>query len=60
MVVEPVFLYKLAEQLKIFGQVSALNIIQHLLTIYGAIDKIYLEENAVKMMGPYKLAEPLA
>ena len=34
--------------------------IQHILTIYGVIDEINLEENTVKMMGPYNPAEPLA
>ena len=51
--VEPVFLSSLVDQLAGFGQVSALTMLQHLLSRYGAIDKIYLEENAVNMMGPY-------
>ena len=34
--------------------------LQHIFYRYGAIDKIDLEENAVKMMGPYDPAEPLA
>ena len=34
--------------------------IQHLFSRYGAIDDIYLEENAVKMMGPYNPVEHLA
>ena len=34
--------------------------IQHMFSSYRAIDKIDLEENAVKMMGPYYSAEPLA
>ena len=33
--------------------------IQHLLSSYGEIGEIDLEENAVKMMGPYDPAEPL-
>ena len=33
--------------------------LQHLFSSYRAIDKIDLEENAVKMMGPYDPAEPL-
>ena len=50
--VEPVFLYPLVEQLTGFGQVSTLTIIQNLLSIYGKIDRIDLEENSIKMMGP--------
>ena len=34
--------------------------LQQLCTLYGAIDKINQKENAVKMMDPYELAEPLA
>ena len=34
--------------------------IQHIFTRYRVIDKIDLKENAVKMMGPYDLAEPLS
>ena len=48
----------LVDQLKRFGQVTALQMLQHLFNWYGAIDEIYLEENAVKMMGPYDPAEP--
>ena len=33
--------------------------LQHIFSRYGVIDKIDLEENAVKMMGPYDPAEPL-
>ena len=51
--VEPVFLSPILGQLTEFGQVTALTMLQHLLSRYGAIDKIYLEENAVNMMGPY-------
>ena len=50
----------LLDQITGFGQVSALTMIQHLLSIYGVIDKIDLEENAAKIMGPYDHAEPLA
>ena len=46
--------------MKGFGQVSALQILQHLFTSYGVIDKINLKENALKMMGPYDPTEPLA
>ena len=49
--VEPVFLSPLVDQLKGFGQVSALTMLQHLLSSYGVIDEIYLEENAVKTVG---------
>ena len=57
---EPVFLSPLVDSLTGFGQVSALTILQHILSSYGAIDGIDFEENAVKMMGPYNPAEPLA
>ena len=33
--------------------------LQHLLTSYRVIDKINLEENMVKIMGPYDPAKPL-
>ena len=58
--VEPVLLSPLVDQLTGFGQVSALTILQHLFSSYGAIIEIDLEENAVKMMGPYNPMEPLA
>ena len=58
--VEPVFLSPLVDQLTGFGQVSALTMMQHLFSSYGAIDEIDLKENAVKIMGPYKPAENLA
>ena len=60
MAVEPVFLSQLVDQITGFGQVSALTMIQYLFSSYGAIKKIDLEENAVKMMGPYDPAETLA
>ena len=34
--------------------------LQHLFASYGVIGEINLEENAVKMMGPYDPTEPLA
>ena len=58
--VVPVFLYPMVDQLTGFGQVSALIMLKHLFSSYGAIGKINLEENAVKMMGPYDPNEPLA
>ena len=58
--VEPVFLYSLVYQLTGFGQVSALTMLHHLFSNNGAINKINLKENTVKMMGPYDLAEPLS
>ena len=39
---------------------SALTMIQHLFTSYGAMHEIDLEENEAKIMGPYDPAEPLA
>ena len=59
-VVQPVFLSPLVEQLILFGKVYTLSMLQYLITYYRAIDEIDFEENAVKMMGPYDPAEPLA
>ena len=58
--VQPVLLSPLVDQLPGFGQVSALSMLNHFLPSYRAIDKIYLEENVVKMMETYDPAEPLA
>ena len=58
--VEPVFLSPMADQLTGFGQVSALTMIKQLFSNYVKIDKIDLQENSVKTMGPYNPAEPLA
>ena len=57
--VEPVFLSSMVDQLTVFGQVTALTMLQHMFSSYRAIDRIDLQENAVKMMGPYKPTEPL-
>ena len=56
---EPVPLSPMVDQLAGFGQVTALTMLQHLFSSYGAIDNIDLEENAVKMIGPYDPTEPL-
>ena len=58
--VEQVSIYPLADQLTGYGQMSALIMLKHLFSSYGEIDEINLEENAVKMMGPYDPAEPLS
>ena len=58
-VVEPFFISPLMYQITGFRQLSALNMIQHLFSSYGVIDKIDLEENVVKMMGTYDPVEPL-
>ena len=58
--VGPAFLSPLVDQLTNCGQVSVFTILQHLFSIYRVIDKIYLDENAVNMVGPYNPAEPLA
>ena len=60
MAVEPVFLSPLVDKLIGFGQVSALTMIKQLFSSYRVIDEINLEENTVKMMGPYEPAEPLS
>ena len=59
-VVEPVFLSPLVDQLTGFGPVSAITMLKHQFASYRAIKRIDLEENVVKMMGPYNPAEPLA
>ena len=48
------------DQLKGFGQVYALTILQHLFASYRVIYEINLKENAVKMMTPYERTEPLS
>ena len=58
--VELVLLSKMVDQLTGFGQAPALIMLQNLFARYGAIDGIDLKENAVKMMGTYDSAEPLA
>ena len=58
--VEPVFISPLVDKLTGFLQVSAITMLQHLFASYGVIGEINLEENAVKMMGPYDPTEPLA
>ena len=57
--VEPVFLSPLVDQLTNFGQVTALTILQHIFSRYGEIEEIGIEENAVKIIGPYNPTEPL-
>ena len=57
---EPVFLSSLVDQLTGFGQMYVLTMIQHLFLSYGTINEIDLEENAVKIMGPYDPADPPA
>ena len=50
----------LVDELTGLGHVNVLQTLQYLLNSYGAIDKIDLKENAVKMMGPYDPAVTLA
>ena len=57
---QPVLLSPLLEQLTGFGQVSDIAMLQNIFTSCGAIDKINIEENAVKIMEPCDPAEPLA
>ena len=59
-VVEPVFLSSLVEHMTKFVQESELTMIQHLFTNYRWTDKIYLEENALKIIRPYEPMETLA
>ena len=58
--VEPVFLSPLVDQITGFVQVYALTTMKHMFPRYGAIEKIDLKKNAVKMMRPYDPAEPLS
>ena len=60
MEVQPVFLWPLVDQLTGFGQFYTLQMLQHSFRSYRVIDKMNLEEDAVKMMGPDDPAEPLA
>ena len=48
------------DQFTLFGQVTALHILQYMLNSYGEIDEVDIEENTVKMMGPYDPAETLS
>ena len=57
---EPVFLSSLVDHLTGFEKVYALTMIKHLFFSYGVIDKIGIEKNAMKVMGPYNPAETLA
>ena len=50
--VEPVFLYPLVDQLTGFVKVTAITMLQNIFSRYRGINEIYIEENAVKMMGP--------
>ena len=54
------FLSPLVDRLAGFRQVTAPAMLKHIFSSYRAIDKINLEENAVKMMGTYNPTEPLA
>ena len=58
--VQPGFLSQPVDQLKGFEQVTKLQILQRIFNSYGQIDETDLEENALKMMGPYNPKEPLA
>ena len=53
MAVGPVLLSPLVEHLTRFGQVSALNMLQHLFSSYRTIEKINLDKNTVKRIGTY-------
>ena len=57
---EPFLLSPLVDQMTVFGQVFTLTMLQHLLSKYGTIYKLDLEDNTIKMMGPYNPAETLA
>ena len=60
MTVQPFLLSPLVDQLTGFGKFYALAILKNVFTSYVEIDKIGLEENAVKMMVPYDPVETLA
>ena len=54
------FLSPMVDQLTMFVQVTAIQIVNYLFNYYRAIDRIDPNENAVKMMGAYNPEEPLA
>ena len=58
-VVEPFPLSTIKDQQTGFGLVTALETMDNIFKAYGEIDEIDVEENAVKMMGPYNPAESL-
>ena len=53
MVAQQVFLSPIMDQLTGLGQVTSLEMLQHIFKSYRLIDEIDLEENLVKIMGPY-------
>ena len=59
MAIQPFLLSLLVHQLMGFGQVTVLQMLQYLLNSYETIEEIDLEENTVKILGPYDPAEPL-
>ena len=58
-IIETFFLYPIKDQLAGFGQVMDLETMDHIFRAYGEIGEIDMEENDVKMMGPYNPAELL-
>ena len=58
--VRPVFLSSLVDQFTGSGKVLALTMLYNIFTSYREIDKIDLEGNVVKIMGPYYPVEPLS
>ena len=57
--VQKVLLAPLEEQFTGFRKVTALQMLHNLFNSYRVMDKIDLEENAVKTMGSYNPADPL-
>ena len=53
MAVQQVLLSPLVDQLTGSGQVSTIDVLKHIFTSYGAIEKINIKENTVKMMETY-------
>ena len=58
--VETIFLYPIKDQLTGFGQFMALEMMGHIFRANREIENINLEENAVKITGPYNPEEPPA
>ena len=56
--VEPVFLFSLVDQITVLRQVSTLPVLNQFFSSYGVIDKIDLDENYVKIIGPFNPAKP--
>ena len=53
--VEQIFFLPIKDQVTCFGQLTALEMMDHIFRAYRLIDEINVKENALKMMRPYNL-----